>query len=924
MRAADRPQVFISYSRRDREFALTLCDGLLAGGKRPWLDLEGVSGGQVFGDVLRTAIEETDGFVFIISPDSARSTFCAQEIQHALALGKRIVPVVHRPVPDADLPAGIRERHWVPDGADLAARVIAALDADHEHVRRHTQLLGRALEWEAAGRSRELVATGDDLQAAERWLADAQQRDPAPTPLHAAWVAAGRDAASRRQRRLTIAISAVAVLAATLSVLALLARSDAVDAEQTASSRALAGRSQAQLDNDPQLAVLLAREALRKAPTEDAMLAAQRAIDATTARALLRPAGAGGCADSGRLVLLDRGRRAAVSSCSGSVVLYDLSRGDVVRRLRVGPSAGALAVSPSERSLAVGVRNAVVLVDARTGRVRTKVRVPVTPVSLSYDERGRRMAVGSSGGVGVLDLRTRRFSLLERAGARLFYGLAFGAGDDLLITAEGVGPDAPSGLLIAQGAGRPARRLGPAAEQGVLRLARTVAVDPRRRAAYVGVLDQPTVGGDLLVSRVQRINIRTGRLVWERVAPTPFAASSIDVRDGRVAVGFNDGLSEVLDARSGALVVRHAGNTTSVTGIGLAATAGRVVTASSDGVVRTWASAGSERLRVQLPPARSTSAAFLRGDRLTVYGQDTVELDARTGRVVRRDRDVLADGQSVGISDDGRWLGVLEPGAGGRATYRVRRVEDPVAAATPVPVAPAVRSLGVGAGGLVALTELAADGGAGIVRVIDPRRPARRRSLESFPAACRGGFAMAASADGRRFAVTDPCGALTVHDLRTGRRLRTVRLPMRLTKTVLSRDGARAYVAGSSGQVGVIDTATGDTQVLREQQDVVTQLALSGDGRWLSAGDAGGVVSTRDAASLRLVRQHRLGRAVQHAGFSDDDESLVVLDEDRVVRVWDVCARCRSAARLADRLDDVAVRRLTASERRTFRVEARS
>ena len=90
--------VFISYSRRDSEFVAELAAALEARGKEPWVDVRGITDGEVFPDALRRAIEESDGLIFVVSEESATSRFCRQEIDHAEQLGKRIVPVVHRRV----------------------------------------------------------------------------------------------------------------------------------------------------------------------------------------------------------------------------------------------------------------------------------------------------------------------------------------------------------------------------------------------------------------------------------------------------------------------------------------------------------------------------------------------------------------------------------------------------------------------------------------------------------------------------------------------------------------------------------------------------------------------------------------------------------------------------------------------------------
>src|SRR6201996_4505 len=125
--------VFISYSRRDSAFVTQLADGLRQREKDVWVDVEGLRDAEVFPEALRRAIEGSDAFVFVISPDSVRSTFCEQEVAHAAELNKRIVPLALRQVPDDEIPAAIRIRNWIPfaeNGAPLDGidRLVAAID----------------------------------------------------------------------------------------------------------------------------------------------------------------------------------------------------------------------------------------------------------------------------------------------------------------------------------------------------------------------------------------------------------------------------------------------------------------------------------------------------------------------------------------------------------------------------------------------------------------------------------------------------------------------------------------------------------------------------------------------------------------------------------------------------------------------------
>jgi hypothetical protein len=283
------PDVFFSYSRRDGDFVRRLAGELREHGKEVWVDVDGIRHTERFPDALRRAIEASDAFVCVISPDSVSSEFCGQEVAHAAGLNKRIVPLALRPVPDTELPEEIRFRNWIPvAGEGLfevgVERVVAALETDLDWERQHTRMIVKALEWDGSGRDKSFLLRGADLQAAERWLAAAADKDPGPTSLEQEYLLAARQSAARRQRALVGGSLAIAVVAIGLLIFALISRSQAISARNVAKSRALAAESETQLSVDPERSILLAAAAVRTSVTPQAMFALRAAIDASPIR----------------------------------------------------------------------------------------------------------------------------------------------------------------------------------------------------------------------------------------------------------------------------------------------------------------------------------------------------------------------------------------------------------------------------------------------------------------------------------------------------------------------------------------------------------------------------------------------------------------------------------------------------------------
>jgi YVTN family beta-propeller protein len=216
--------VFLSYSRRDGAFVQRLGSALRERGKEVWVDVEGIRDAEVFPEALRRAVESSDGFVFVISPDSVGSSFCVEEVEHAASLNKRIVPIALRPVTDEEVPEGVRVRNWIPAGEawdfeTTINRVLRALDTDLEWERQHSRLTVKAIEWEQSGRNRSFLLRGADLKSAERWLSAGAEKDPGPTALEREYLAASR---SRVRRGRALATATGAVVVAGLAALAAL------------------------------------------------------------------------------------------------------------------------------------------------------------------------------------------------------------------------------------------------------------------------------------------------------------------------------------------------------------------------------------------------------------------------------------------------------------------------------------------------------------------------------------------------------------------------------------------------------------------------------------------------------------------------------------------------------------------------------
>jgi WD40 repeat protein len=268
--------LFVSYSRADADAVRRLCEALVALQRDVWVDWRDIPPTAQWRDEIRAAIDAASAVVFVISPASVASAECRHELDHAVARGKRLVPVVLQKPDMAEVPAKLAELNWIfllADDLDASVgQLIQAVDTDLAWSRAHAELLRRATAWQAAERDPSKLLRGKDLVEAERWLAT-DTSAPAPVAVQSSFVLASRTAAVRGQRvRVALAVS-VAIVATGLSIWAFLERQVAQRRYQEALSRQLTIESNTARDAAPGglvLSVQLAAEAMRRAPSPEA------------------------------------------------------------------------------------------------------------------------------------------------------------------------------------------------------------------------------------------------------------------------------------------------------------------------------------------------------------------------------------------------------------------------------------------------------------------------------------------------------------------------------------------------------------------------------------------------------------------------------------------------------------------------------
>ena len=217
---------FISYGRADsKAFAARLCDRLTEVGFKIWFDKNDIPLGVDFQQQINDGIEKSDNFIFIIAPHSVNSPYCLKEIKLAIARRKRIIPLLHveeisyetwqERNPDGTLEQWERDRtagkhssfpnmhptiskiNWIYFREELddfeisLGGLIELFHKREDYVRRHTEILAKALEWQDNQKQHRYLLTGGDRLQAETWLKTRFQNEQPPclpTDLHCEYI----------------------------------------------------------------------------------------------------------------------------------------------------------------------------------------------------------------------------------------------------------------------------------------------------------------------------------------------------------------------------------------------------------------------------------------------------------------------------------------------------------------------------------------------------------------------------------------------------------------------------------------------------------------------------------------------------------------------------------------------------------------
>src|SRR5215831_5607918 len=248
-----KAKVFISYSRKDIQFADRLDAALKARGFEPLIDRTDIYAFEEWWRRVEALIGRADTVVFVLSPDAVRpESIARKEVAFAAKLNKRFAPIVYRPVEDKLVPEELAKLNFIffsdPARFEQSVGQLAdALNTDIAWVRQHTDFGEQARRWAQEKGASGLLLRSPVLEQAERWIGSRPPGAPAPTEETQAFIRQSRQGATRRRNVLTGSLAAGLVLALALAGLAYWQRGVAV--EQRSIAQQNEAQAKAERDN---------------------------------------------------------------------------------------------------------------------------------------------------------------------------------------------------------------------------------------------------------------------------------------------------------------------------------------------------------------------------------------------------------------------------------------------------------------------------------------------------------------------------------------------------------------------------------------------------------------------------------------------------------------------------------------------------
>jgi CHASE2 domain-containing sensor protein len=181
---------------------------LLRAGFTVWDRKQDLSSRDNLQETTRQGIEGADSMIFLLSPASVTSSYCLDELNYALSLHKRVIPILATPLGHAVPPVALANVNVIDlldreAGGDHAEgkptkaedwqagrrQIVAILRQDAAYLRDHKRLLVQALKWKRQRHNPSVLLRGAERRYYDGWIKAARTRSLyAPLPIQTAFV----------------------------------------------------------------------------------------------------------------------------------------------------------------------------------------------------------------------------------------------------------------------------------------------------------------------------------------------------------------------------------------------------------------------------------------------------------------------------------------------------------------------------------------------------------------------------------------------------------------------------------------------------------------------------------------------------------------------------------------------------------------
>jgi WD40 repeat protein len=885
-------EVFISYSRIDSDFARRLNDQLQIQGKTTWFDQESIAAGVDFQQEIYRGIETSDNFLFIISPASVNSPYCADEVEYAAKLNKRFVTVLHRTVDAKTLHPDLAKIQWIDfnrHNGDFYANfseLIRTLDTDREYVHSHTRWSLRSLEWHEKDQSRkdqskDLLLQGSEVSIATQWLEEAKntRKQPPPTELQKKFIIASQDLLNTKQKqekRQTIVLATllclmtVAFAAAVRQYLAAERQREQAEVAQESQIRALSRYAVELEDNHQDLRSLV--EGIRSADLLEQQRSRINKVDADI-QALVTKALQNALYEISQSNSVN-GHQQAINSVSvspnssmfvtasadGTVKFWSID-GQELHALEPHTTAVTdVAFSPDGRTVATASDDGNVRLWNEQGNLReTLPRHKSKVLSVSFSHDGKTIASSSADGtVRLWNENGQNIGMLPGQGA-VISDVSFSQDGQTIATARGDGM-----VSLWTRNGQLLREFKAHDEE-----TKSVEFSPTDSLIATAGSDDKAKLWTLDSQSVHIAHILNGHT--DSVGKVRFSV------DGQRIITASDDNTVKLWTLEGQEVQTLRGHTDVVTDVAFNSQHQMIITVGSDKTIKLWSDQVSEFETLPEHDGIASSVRFSPDGKLMAIASDdgTVKL----WDIARKERLQLKGRHSdrvtnVSFSPDSQLIATASYDKTvklwNRAGELVETILGNEGIILTVDFSPDGKTLAIGgANGIVKLWNL------------------NDKKISSLPGHQAPVWSLSFSPDGKMLATGSADSTVKVWSLLDGKESRTFEHAGEVYAVQFSPNG-QTLVTGTTENLLRIWYLDGRSPISLSHSQTINAISFSPDGSIIAAGDFAGYIRlwSQDGKPLKTLKGHR--GAIFSLSFSADGQTLASTSEDYSVRLWHI------------------------------------